>query len=177
MPNGSDLLKVGHTAGTHGLKGEVKLVPDTDDPTRLLDLESMWFGDEVEHAQSYPVRSLRLQQTKRGPCVLVRFDGCNSIEDANFFARGEAYAAQGDLPPLADDEFFLHDLIGACVWTESGQVVGRVREIWDVPAGHLYVVERDTQTDALIPAVPEFVTQVSVAESKIVIAPIEGLLD
>ena len=172
-----NLLIVGQIVKAHGLKGECKVVPESDDPNRLLNLKRLWIGLTPQTARPYKVESARLQTSKRGITALMRFSGINTVNDVQALGKLPVFAHLEDLPPLQPGEFFLHDLVGAAVVMDDGAPVGRLKDILDTPSYDIYVVERSGKQDALIPAVPEFVITKDINIGRIVIRPIDGLLD
>lgn len=174
---GTDLLLVGRVIGTHGLQGELKIVPESDDPARITSLKRVWLGEASLSTDDFGVNRSRLHLTKYGVSVLMQLDGVSSLSQATELRGRNVYAQERDLPELESGEYFLHDLIGAVVSTESGDVVGELKDIWSAPASDIYVVKRSGQRDALIPAVPAIVTSVDTVSGQIVIQSIEGLLD
>lgn len=171
-----ELLLVGRVLRAHGVRGEMKLLPETDDPERFADLETIYLGPRPETAEAWPVTSVRFQQSKKGTLVVVRLEGVETPEDVAALRGRAVYALAADLPPLAEDEVFLHDLIGLAVATESGEAVGEVKDVLQMPAHDTLLVARDTLPDVMIPAVPEFIVAVDLEAERIVIRPIEGLL-
>ncbi len=79
------------------------------------------------------------------------------------------------MPPLADDEFFLHDLVGLAVEDEAGVPRGTVVEVMDLPMHRVLVVRGGDGTDTLVPDVPAFVASVDVAAGRLVVVAVEGL--
>lgn len=171
------LLLVGRIGRAHGIRGEVKVIPETDDPSRLQALSTVYLGSSPEDAKARQVRRSRLQQTKRGVVGVVHLEGVNDREGADALRNQAVYASPDDLPPLADDEFFLHDLVGLQVVTSDGENVGRVKAYIDQEWQALIVVAREGKPDVLIPAVPAFIETIDLDEQQLVIQPIEGLLD
>ena len=171
------LLLVGTCGPPHGVRGEIKVIPETDDPERLADLAQVFVGPSPERTRAYAVEAVRLHPTKRGVVALVRF-GRIADRDAADALRGlGVYAAESDLPALDEGEVFLHDLIGLDVVTEDGEAVGTVKDVLTGIAQDLFVVQRDGQPDALIPDVDEIVTEIDLDAERITIRPPEGLLD
>ncbi len=178
VQNPETLLLVGRVGKTHGVRGEVKVIPETDDPERFAALETVFLGQQPEDAAPHSVASVRFQQSKRGLTIVLKLDGIETMEQAAALRRKAVFAFEEDLPPLADDEFFLHDLIGLDVVTEQGDQVGVVRDVLELPAHHIYVVARPDKPDAMIPAVPAFITEIDIhGAQRLVVRPIEGLLD
>ena len=171
------LLIVGKVLRAHGVQGEMKVVPETDEPQRFEALERIYIGGSPEGARPYAVASVRYQPTKRGLVVLLRLTDVDGPEAAEALRGLWVYALEGDLPPLGDDEVFLYDLVGLDVVTEAGEAVGTVRDVLEGSAHPLYLVARDGRPDVMIPAVPEFIADVDTEARRLTIRPIEGLLE
>jgi 16S rRNA processing protein RimM len=176
-----ELLLVGVCGPPHGVRGEVKVIPETDDLQRLLDLEQFWIGTSADDAGERKVASARLQTGRRGPVVLVHFEGLVDREGAETLRRLRVYARPDDLPPLDEGDVYLHDLPGLEVFaeTEGGEVerVGVISDVIEGVAQDLFVVRREGQPDALIPDVEAIVTEVDLDARRVTIRPPEGLLD
>ncbi len=176
-PSPDHLLLVGRIVRTHGLNGECKIVPESDDPNRLLNLKRIWLGDTPQTAKSYNVQGTRIHNSKRGTTILMQFAGIHTVTDAEGLGRPQVYADLKDLPPLHPGEFFLHDLIGIEVLTSEGEFVGILKDIMDTQSYSLYLVQRPEKNEVLIPAVPAFIVSTDLEQRRMVIRTIEGLLD
>ncbi len=172
-----NLLLVGRIVRTHGLKGECKVIPESDNPNRLLELKRVWLGDTSQTVRPYDTESTRLQKSKRGTTILMQFAGIHTVSDAKALGKPLVFADLNDLPPLQPGEFFLHDLIGIEVVTDEGALVGTLKDIWDTQSHSLYLIERPGKKEALIPAVPAFIASTDVERGRMVIRTVEGLLD
>lgn len=171
------LLLVGTVGRPHGITGELKVIPETDDPDRLRGLDRVYVGPSPEQARERMIEGLRFQPNKHGIAALVQFAGVVGREGADLLRGQKVFAAADDLPPLEDGEVFIHDLIGLAVVTEDGEVVGTVKDVLSGTAQPLLVVQRDGKPDALVPDVDEIVTLVDLDAEQITIAPPEGLLE
>lgn len=171
------LLLVGRIGRSHGVRGEVKVIPDTDDPYRLAEIKRLFIGDDALSATPISLRSVRFQQGSKGITPLVAFEGIDARESVDRFRNKLVFAAEEDLPPLDEDEFYIHDLIGCTVDTSDGTRIGTLKNVLELPTHYIYVVGREGLPDALIPAVPAFIEDVDVDNQHIVISPIDGLLD
>ncbi len=172
-----NLLLVGRVLRAHGVRGELKVVPEADDPARLEVLSTLYLGTDADRAQPHEVEAVRPQHTKRGTLALVKLRGIDTREAAEALRRRLVFAPEADLPPLETGEAFIHDLVGLDVVTTDGAPVGTVEDVWSGPAHAVYVVARDAKEPAMIPAVEEFVAEVDLEANRLVIRPIEGLLD
>ena len=173
-----DLLLMGRILKAHATAGEVKVVPETDDPARFEALTTVYLGQAPERATPHAVEGVRHQTTKRGPLVLLKLAGIDDRGAAEALRRQQVYAVEDDLPPLAEGESFIHDLVGLEVVTEEGTVLGTVQNVSSAPAHDVFVIARTDEeaSPALIPAVEEFVREVDFEQGRLVVRPIEGML-
>lgn len=171
------LFLVGRIWRAHGVRGEVKVIPETDDPERFEDLRVVFTGKTANTVDRREVESVRLQPTKRGILVVLKLRNVDSRDEAEMLRKLSVYAHGEDLPPLDEDEFFLHDLIGLQVVAEDGEEVGVVENVLELPAHEVLVVSRPGASSSMIPVVPEFVVEIDLEAEQITIRPIEGLIE
>ena len=155
----------------------MKVKPETEDPFRLEGLISLHLGAHATTSRRYAVRSVRFQPFRSSWTIVLGLEGVESIDAAEALRGQFVYAQATDLPELQEGEWLIDDLVGLQVFLESGDVVGSVRDVLDLPAHPTLVISRGDGEDALVPAVSPVVTEVNVAERRIVISPIDGLLD
>ena len=161
----------------HGVRGELKVAPDMEDPTRFETLDVVYVGPNEGRVARHRITAVRYQETKRGITVILQLDGIADRGDAEVVAKQHLYATEDALPPLADDELFVHDLIGLDVVTEEGETVGTLSNVLPMPAHDIYVVHRSGHAEQMIPAVEDFIVEVDLDAGRLVVRPIEGLLD
>lgn len=171
------LLLVGKVWRAHGVQGEVKIIPETDDPERFEDLTVIYMGSTAATADRIDIESVRFQPTKRGIIIIAKLRDIDSREAAETIRSASVFARQQDLPPLEEGEFFLHDLIGLSAFTDGGDDVGTVDDVIEGPGQAILVIAREGKGPAMVPAVDEFVDDIDLEKRRIVIRPIEGLLD
>ena len=171
-----DLLLVGRILKAHANGGEVKVVPETDDPARFEALDTVHLGRSPAQAAARRVEGVRHQTTKRGPLVLLKLAGVDDRPAAETLRRQQVYVAEGNLPPLEEGESFIHDLVGLAVVDEDGARLGTVENVSQTPAHDVFIVAREEGGEpALIPAVEEFVREVDVEGGRLVVCLIEGM--
>lgn len=180
------LLLVGRVTQPHGVHGEIKVRPETDDPERFGLLDRVFVGADARRAAraEREVDGVRFQTMKNGTvAVLLSLVGVDS-RDAAGDLRGQAvFALEDDLPPLEEGEVFVHDLIGMTVVMvddddqPTGETVGTVRDVYESGASFLFAVAREGRGDLLVPDVPAIVREVDPEAREIRILPPDGLLD
>ena len=177
------LLLMGRCGRTHGVRGEVKVFPETDDPDRFLALDRVFVGETLASATERVVERVRLQPQKGRTIVLLHLDGFTTPEEADALRNLSVFAHEDDLPPLEEGEVYLHDLFGLAVVEvdennePATEAVGTVRDVFDAGAHRLLVVAREGQPDVLIPDVPEIVLEVDLDAARILVRLPDGLLE
>ena len=156
-------IEAGEIVNTHGVRGEVKIMPWTDTPEFLRAVKTLYIDGK-------PVRVLASRVHKGA--LLTSLEG---VEDVNAAMRlkGRRVYMDRDDAPLEPGRFFIQDIIGARVVTESGEEIGTLCEVIDAPAGMVYVVRGETEH--LIPAVDEFVLRTDADAGLITVRLIEGM--
>ncbi len=160
----SEFLETGQIVNTHGLHGEVRLMPWSDTPEFLLSFKTLY----VDGA---PLTVAAARVHKR--MLLVQFAGVSDVEGAMKLKGKTVSVARRDVK-LEPGAFFLADLIGLAVRDEKGQTIGTVKEVLQPSVQTIYVVEGDGGSH-MIPAVPEFVKKVDVEGGEIIVSLIEGM--
>lgn len=167
------LVVIGEIARPHGLAGQVRVTPLTDDPARFERVTECVLWDAARDRRE----TRRITAARRhGAAVLITLAGCQSEKDARaLVGRLVALPADAALPP-GPGRFYAWQLEGCRVLTEDGRLVGEVARVEQSPAQDLWVV-RDGTREHLIPAVAEIVSEVDLAARRVVIRPPEGLLE
>lgn len=171
------LIRVGTIVRAHGVRGEMKVRPDSDEPGRLLDLTKVVVGRSPEAGREYAVNTARLQTSRHGITVLMALADIHDRDSADALRGLGVYASDHDLPPLDDAEWFLDDLVGMEVTDARGSLVGRVMEILDLPAHPTFLVARPDGSSVMVPAVAPFLSAVKVESRTVEVELPDGLLD
>jgi 16S rRNA processing protein RimM len=164
-------VTIGKISRVRGLKGEMVVVPLTDDPQRFLDMEKVTIAkDEV--CRQFPVEKAREFKGK----VLLKLREVESPEEAKKLVGGFIEIEEDQLVRLPQGSYFIFDIVGLEVVTAKGERIGTVREVISLPANDLYLVEGDEKLYH-IPAVKQVVKEIDLKEKKMIIEPMEGLFD
>ena len=168
----NNILQVGAVTSTHGLAGEVKVFPTTDDPKRfkklkqvLLDTGKDMLPLEVEHVKFFK------------NMVILKFKGYDRIEDIMGFKGKNLYVTRENAVRLKKDEYFIADLIGMKVYTEDEAHLGELTEVITTGANDVYTVHMENGKDVLIPAIGQCILNVDVEHETMQVHLLEGLLE
>lgn len=169
---------VGHITKPHGTTGEFFVMPLTDRPETTFEVGAqLRIGDrEGQRPDEFfpPVRISDVRPFKGG--FLVRFEGVESREQADFLRDRYLVRPFEDVEPAGEEGLFYHELLGMRVDTREGRELGRVREVFELEPAELLEVSDGTR-EYLIPYTRWVVVQVDAEAGVIVVDPPEGLLD
>lgn len=165
-------LQVGVITQTHGIRGEVKVFPTTDDVNRFQKLKEVILETGKE----------RLTLTVAGvkffkQYVILKFREYDSINDVEKYKGAKLLVPREKAVKLQKDEYFVADLIGMQVVTEDGEPFGRLKNVLETGANDVYVVETTEGKEVLLPAIRECVLQVDMEKGVITVHIMDGLLD
>ncbi len=155
-------LETGKIVSTHGLHGDVKILPWADSPEFLLEFDRVF----IQH-QEYAVEDARVQKT----CVLMKLAGIDTVEDAAKLRDQVVFIARDDIE-LTDGTLFIQDLLGLPVLAD-GVEIGKLKEVISTGANDVFFVKGEHEY--MIPAVQEYVLERNVDEGFIRVRLIEGM--
>jgi len=167
-----DLLQVGAITTTHGIRGEVKVFPTTDDPARFKKLKNVIL-DTGKEKLTLEIASVKFFKQ----FVILKFKGYDSINDIEKYQRKNLYVTREQAVKCEKDEYFIADLIGCQVVEEDGKVFGTLKEVLQTGANDVYVLDSVYGKEVLLPAIKDCVLDVNVKERIIKIHLMPGLLD
>ncbi len=165
-------LRVGVISSTHGVRGEVKVYPTTDDPARFQQLQKVLLDTRKEYL-SLEIDGVRFFKN----LVILKFRGHDSIEAVERYKGMDLYVSREDAVPLAENENFIADLIGMEVRTDEGQTLGELSDVLETGANDVYVVKTPEGKEILLPAIRDCILDVNVEEKRMLVHVLEGLLD
>ncbi len=167
-----DLLKVGIISSTHGIRGEVKVFPTTDDPQRFKKLKNILLDSGKEK------RNLKIQSVKFfKQLVILKFEEIDDINDVEKYKGSGLYVTRDQAVKLKKDEYFIADLIGLTVIAEEEKLEGTLKDVMETGANDVYVIELTDGRELLLPAIKECVLSVDIEKGEMQIRLLDGLLD
>ena len=156
-------LEAGQIVNTHGVRGEVRIVPWADDAAFLKKFKTFYIDDKPVRVKSSRVHKEML---------IAALEGIDDI-NAAMPLKNKVIKINRDDAKLPKGSFFIQDILGAEVKDEEGKLIGKLTDVMDLPRGQVYEVKGET--DHLIPAVPEFVLNVDAEAGEIIVRLIEGM--
>lgn len=165
-----DLIETGKIVNTHGIRGEVKIIPWTGDPEQLLDFKELFI-----ESVSYKIQGIRLHKGS----LLVKLKGIDTLEQAEMLKNKIVFAESSSFE-LEEGEYFFRDLIGMDVIdVDTNFCYGKITDIIETGANDVYEVTEDNEkkTKRLVPAIPDCIIDVNLDNKTMKIRPLEGLFD
>lgn len=165
-----DYFRVGVIANTHGIRGEVKVFPTTEDPSRFQKMKKIIL-DTGEEKLTWEVASVRYFKN----LVIMKFRGIDSINDVEKYKGMDLLVAREDAIPLEEGEYYIADIIGARVETEDGAFFGELRDVLQTGANDVYVVDHNGR-EVLLPVIADCVLDRDIEKKVVTVHIMEGLL-
>nr|WP_163971203.1 ribosome maturation factor RimM [Oceanobacillus halotolerans] len=167
------MFNIGKIVNTHGVRGEVKVLRITDFEDRFNVGNTMYIAKDKDQPIPVEVVSHRIHKG----FDLLQFKGIENINDVESFKGAFLKVAEDQLNELEEDAYYYHEIIGSAVYLTNGEELGTIKEILSPGANDVWVVNRKEGKDVLIPYIEDVVKEVDVTNQKVVIEPMEGLLD
>lgn len=167
-----DRFQIGVITKPHGLRGEVKVFPTTDEPERFLDLEEVIL-DTGREEKRLKIRSVKFFKN----FVILGFEGVDRVEDVERLSRASLQIERDQALPLGEREFFIPDLIGLTVINEEGEKVGILEDVMQTGANDVYIAKTPDGKELLLPAISDCVKEVSLEKGTMTVHVLPGLMD
>ncbi|MEE9523857.1 MAG: ribosome maturation factor RimM [Thermodesulfovibrionales bacterium] len=165
------LVTIGIVAKPKGVGFRLRVLPLTFDPARFLDLDSIF----IEKEGTLHEKAIENVEIK-GKYVFLKVDGIETMDECRNFVGSEVMINESDSPPLPEGEYYHYQIIGLEVFTDSGQYLGKVTDILETGSNDVYSVA-DGKREVLIPVIAEVIEKIDLNENRIIVHPIEGLLN
>ena len=167
-----ELLQVGIITSTHGVRGEVKVYPTTDDVKRFKKLKDIILDTGKEQL---PLEIEGVKFFKQ--MVILKFKGLDNMNDVEKFRQKSLYVTRANAVRLRKDEYFIADLIGIKVYDEENKELGVLEDVMVTGANDVYVIKLNDGRELLLPAIKQCILEVDVPEGRMMVHVLEGLLE
>ena len=166
------MLRVGVITSPHGIKGEVKVFPTTDDAKRfkelkkvILDTGKEYIPMEIEHVKFFK------------NMVILKFKGYDNINEIEKYKSRDLLITRDQAVDLEPDEYFITDLIGLAVVSDQGAELGILKDVLETGANDVYVVAMKDGKELMLPAIGDCILNVDLEQGRMEVHVLEGLMD
>ena len=167
-----NVLEIGKIVNTHGLRGEVKIVPWTNTPDVFEDISYVYLKNNRE-TKKLSIKGIKYQKNN----IIVKLEGIDDISQAELLKNSVVTTDRSELGDLPDGEYYIADLIGCEAVSETDEVYGTLKDVLQTGSNDIYVVGREGKRDLLIPVIDGVVLSVDILNKKILVRLLEGLED
>ena len=165
-------LEIGQIVNTFGIKGQVKIVPFTDDITRFDELKEIYVEKKNE------LKLFQIEQVNyKKNMVILKLKGIETVEEAEKLRNCYLKIDRKDAKKLPKDTYFIVDLLGLDVYTDEGKLLGKVDDIYNAGSSDIYVVKDELGKQILLPAIKDVLKEVDLENKKIIVHLIKVLVD
>lgn len=167
---------VGKIVNTHGIRGDLKVLPQTDFAETRFAAGSMLFMVNEETGEAREVKVISSREQKN--VYLLKLDGFNNINEVEKFKGWSLKISESQQGELEEGEYYYHEIIGCSVVTEDGEELGKISEILSPGANDVWVVDRPKGKgkQLLLPVIDDVVLDVNVADKLVTVRLMEGLI-
>lgn len=159
-----DLFTIGQIVAPHGVRGDVRIYPDTDFPKRFLKMKYGYID-----GKKYEVESARLHKR----VVLMKFVGVDDRNAAELLVKKDLQVPREDLVPLQKGQHYIYDILGSVVYDLQGHELGKLTDVLRTGSNDVYVVTADDGKETLLAAIPDVIKSIDESAKKIVVDPPE----
>lgn len=164
------MFTIGRIVNTHGVKGEMRVIPTTDDIKRFEKLKTVYVYQK--ELKEYEITGIRYHKA----FVLLRFKGIDTLDEAEALKNATLKIDRKDGLPLEEDEYYIGDLYNLAVETEEGRDLGTLQDILYTGSNDVYSVKHpETGKEILIPAIKQCIKKIDMANRKMIVHLLEGL--
>jgi len=160
---------IGKIVNVHGIKGELKVYPYTDDIDHLATIKKVYLDPELKDERNI---TCRIQKGM----LLVKMEGIHCVEEAEKLRNHEIYLSKKSLPKLEEDNYYIEDLLGLEVVEVSGKYLGTVNYIFNTGANDVYEILTEEGNMIYLPAIKQVIQKIDLEQKKISVKLMDGLI-
>lgn len=160
-------IEFGKITSTHGIKGEMKIYPYTDDIENILKLKKVYIDSNM-----YKVSSIKFHKNM----FIAKLKEINTIEQAEKFRNKLVHRELDENEVLEEDTYYIKDLVDSKVFLEDGTEFGKLIDVFQTGANDVYIIKTIDNQEVLIPAIKDVVKDIDIKNKKITIELMEGLV-
>lgn len=164
-------LEIGQIVNTFGIKGFVKVNPWVNDITRFDDLKKVYIKIRKEQKE-FEIEEVKYHKNQ----VLLKFKGIDTVEMANTYRNAILEIDRKDAIPLKKGQYFIADLLESEVYSDEGEKLGVLDDIYNTGSNDIYVVKNELGKSILLPGIPDVIKEVDIENKKIIVHLLKGLV-
>lgn len=161
-----DKFEIGKIVNTFGIKGEVKITPYTDNIQQFKKVKHIYVNDT-----KMEIESTKFQKN----VVILKLKGVDDMTSAEDL-RGSIIKVDRSNKKLPEGTYYIVDLIGSSVYTDEGNLLGILKDIYNTGANDIYTVETSDGKEVLLPSIKEVIKEIDVENKKIIVHILKGLI-
>lgn len=166
-----EYFEIGQIVNTNGLKGVLKVKPFTDDIKEFEDFESIYVQRKNELIE-FKIEEVRYVKNM----VLLKLQGIDDIDEAEKYRNLYIKVNRDVMPKLPEDSYYIVDLLDCEVYTDEGELLGKVDDVFNTGSNDVYVVKDELGKQILLPAIGEVIKNVDIPNKKIIVKLMKGLV-
>lgn len=167
-----EYLEIGQIVNTFGIKGQVKVMPFTDDIKRFDELKNVYIDNKGK------LELLKIEQVGYNKnMVIIKFNTINTIEEAEKYKGLYLKINRKDARKLPEGTYYIADLLGLDVYSDEGKLLGKVDDIYNSGSSDIYVVKNELGKQILLPAIPDVLKDIDLDNGKVIVHLLKGLVD
>ena len=167
-----ELFQIGIISSTHGVRGEVKVYPTTDDVKRFKRLKDVLL-DTGKEKINLEIESVKFFKQM----VILKFKGIDTLNDVEKYRQKSLYVTRANAVRLRKDEYFIADLIGLKVVDEENKELGTLEDVMLTGANDVYVIKMVNGKELLLPAIKQCILNVDMENRCMQVHVLEGLIE
>ncbi len=167
----NDFLEIGKIVNSYGVKGFFKVVPFTDDITRFDNLKNIYI-EKNKKLEKKEIEEVKYHKN----LVLLKIKGIDDINDTEQYKNCYLKIDRENAVKLPEDTYFITDIIGIQVFTEEGELLGNIIDVFPTGSNDVYVIKDELGKQILLPAIEEVIRKVDVIAKKMTVKLIAGLI-
>lgn len=166
-----EYLEIGQVVNIFGIKGMIKVKPFTENIKRFDKLTKIYIKKKNTEKE-YEIEEVKYHKNM----VLIKLKGIDTIEEAEKLREGYLQVDRKDEEPLEEGTYYIVDMIGLEVYTDDGNILGKLEDIYNTGSNDIYVVKNEQGKQILLPAISEVIQKIDMENKKIIVHLIEGLI-
>ncbi len=167
-----EYFEIGQIVNTFGVKGQVKVKPFTDNVTQFERLGKILV---VKNKETIEMKILEVKYHK--DMVLLRLEGIDDMNMAEKYKGCYIKIHRSNARQLEEGEYFIADIIGSDVYTDTNQYLGKVDDIYNTGSNDIYVVKDELGKQILLPAIKDVLLDIDIQNQKVIVHLLKGLVD